>query len=46
MVALRDVQPNEELTLDYAYFLDATMEPFECNCGAVNCRKTIKGVNS
>ena len=46
MIAARDIQQNEELTLDYAYFLDTTMEPFECNCGAVNCRKTIKGVNS
>ncbi|MCE2756711.1 MAG: SET domain-containing protein-lysine N-methyltransferase [Chitinophagaceae bacterium] len=46
MIAARDIQQNEELTLDYAYFLDKTMEPFECNCGAVNCRKTIKGVNS
>jgi len=43
MVAVREIQPDEELTLDYAYFLDKTMEPFQCNCGAKNCRGVIKG---
>lgn len=46
MVAARDIQQNQELTLDYAYFLDKTMEPFQCNCGAENCRGIIKGVDS
>jgi D-alanine-D-alanine ligase len=43
MIATRDIQPSEELTLDYANFLDKEMEPFKCNCGAVNCRGVIKG---
>ena len=43
MVATRDIQQNEELTLDYAKLLDKEMEPFQCNCGAVNCRGIIKG---
>jgi D-alanine-D-alanine ligase len=43
MVATRDIQLNEELTLDYAKLLDKEMEPFQCNCGAVNCRGIIKG---
>jgi len=43
MVAVREIQQDEELTLDYAYFLDKTMEPFQCNCGAKNCRGVIKG---
>lgn len=42
MIATRDIQPGEELTLDYANFLDKEMEPFECRCGAVNCRGLIK----
>jgi D-alanine-D-alanine ligase len=44
MEATRDIQLNEELTLDYAKLLDKEMEPFQCNCGAVNCRGIIKGV--
>jgi SET domain-containing protein len=43
MIAVRDIQQNEELTLDYAYFLDKTMEPFNCNCGAEKCRGVIGG---
>ena len=44
VVALRNVSRNEELTLDYSQFLDDNMESFECKCGAVNCRGTIRGV--
>jgi D-alanine-D-alanine ligase len=43
MEATRDIQLNEELTLDYAKLLDKEMEPFQCNCSAVNCRGIIKG---
>jgi SET domain/D-ala D-ala ligase C-terminus len=42
--ALRNIAKNEELTLDYASFLDEHMEPFECHCGAPNCRKHVTGV--
>jgi D-alanine-D-alanine ligase len=38
-----EIKKGEELTLDYAQFLDHTMEPFNCNCGASNCRGLIKG---
>jgi hypothetical protein len=44
VVALRNIGQGEELTLDYATFLDAHMEPFECRCGAPGCRKWIEGV--
>ena len=44
VIALRNIARHEELTLDYAQFLDETMEPFECKCGASNCRGMIKGV--
>jgi D-alanine-D-alanine ligase len=38
-----EVKKGEELTLDYAQFLDHTMEPFNCNCGASTCRGLIEG---
>ncbi|MFZ9694545.1 MAG: hypothetical protein ACO3AY_01580, partial [Chitinophagaceae bacterium] len=43
VVSIKRVQLNEELTLDYAQFLDPSMEPFECKCGAKNCRGKISG---
>jgi hypothetical protein len=43
VVINKAVQKGEELTLDYGSFLDETMEPFNCNCGAANCRGLIKG---
>jgi D-alanine-D-alanine ligase len=42
----RAIQKGEELTLDYAAFLDHTMEPFECQCGSSKCRGLIKGGHS
>ena len=39
----RDIKKGQELTLDYAYFLDHTMEPFSCACGYLKCRGLIKG---
>lgn len=44
VIALRNISRNEELTLDYSQFLNETMEPFECKCGASNCKGLIKGV--
>jgi D-alanine-D-alanine ligase len=43
IVAKRQIPNQEELTLDYASFLDENAEPFTCLCGAVNCRGIIKG---
>jgi D-alanine-D-alanine ligase len=45
VVALRNIKKGEELTLDYATFLDENMEPFQCNCGAKNCRGLITGIS-
>ncbi|MBI1343651.1 MAG: SET domain-containing protein-lysine N-methyltransferase [Terrimonas sp.] len=44
VVAAREIEKNEELTLDYATVLDRTAEPFECRCGSENCRGIIKGI--
>ena len=40
--SLKFIKKGEELTIDYAEFLDHTMQPFECNCRAANCRGLIK----
>jgi D-alanine-D-alanine ligase-like ATP-grasp enzyme len=44
VVALSNIKKGEELTLNYASFLDETMEPFNCRCGAPNCRGLITGI--
>ncbi len=43
VIAITDIQPGQELTLDYASFLDEHMEPFQCSCGKPGCRGLIKG---
>ncbi len=44
VVALRAINKDEELTLNYASFLDEAMEPFQCNCGSSNCCGLVKGI--
>ncbi|RYY57318.1 MAG: SET domain-containing protein-lysine N-methyltransferase [Chitinophagaceae bacterium] len=44
VIALRPINRNEELTLDYSQFLDESMEPFQCQCGSPRCRGLVKGV--
>jgi D-alanine-D-alanine ligase-like ATP-grasp enzyme len=43
VIALKNIKKNEELTLDYATFLDETAMEFDCNCQSIDCRKKIKG---
>ena len=43
VVAARGIAAGEELTLDYAQFLDTAAEPFECACGAPRCRGLVTG---
>ncbi len=43
VLAIRNIHKDEELTLDYATFLDENMEPFQCQCDASNCRGLIMG---
>ena len=43
VIATRRIVAGEELTLDYAEFLDATSAPFDCQCGAASCRGRIEG---
>ena len=37
--ALRDIEPGEELTVDYEITLHSDKK--KCTCGAQNCRGTI-----
>lgn len=43
VVARRDIEPGEEITLDYATFCNEVMPAFDCRCGATACRGTIRG---
>ncbi len=43
VMAIKDIAAGEELTLDYALFLDETMEPFACQCASHNCREVVVG---
>ena len=44
--AIGNIVKGDELTLDYASFLDENMEPFKCQCGAPNCRGLITGITN
>ena len=44
VIALDNIRCGEELTLDYASFLDENMEPFQCQCGSSKCRGIITGI--
>ncbi len=46
VLALKTIDKGEELTLDYAQFLDENMEPFNCRCGSSSCRGEIRGIPS
>lgn len=41
MVALRDIQPGEEIAYDYAMTDAGIRYRFHCRCGKKNCRKII-----
>lgn len=41
-VALRDIAPGEELTVDYAQFSDVNWT-MKCYCGSKNCKGIVKG---
>jgi D-alanine-D-alanine ligase len=43
VVARRALQPDDEVTLDYATFFNEQMPSFECHCGTERCRGTIRG---
>lgn len=42
VVARRDIQPGEQLTVDYSTFCGPEMDSFQCGCGSPLCRGTIR----
>jgi len=45
LVALRDIQPGEELRFDYAMSDGEPYDEFECTCGSSICRRKITGAD-
>ncbi len=43
LVAIRDIQPGEEVCFDYAMSDATPYDEFECACGSVNCRGSVSG---
>ena len=41
--AIKDIKPGDFLTMDYETTEDELFRSFECQCGAPNCKKLIKG---
>lgn len=41
IIAIRDIEAGEELTIEYATW-STDLKPFKCNCGSPNCRKIIR----
>lgn len=44
VIAKNHIKIGDELTLDYGTFLNENIEPFNCKCGALNCRGLIQGM--
>ena len=45
LVARRDIEQGEEITVDYATFCNESMRAFECECGSPDCRQLIRGTD-
>jgi SET domain-containing protein len=41
--AMRDIEPGEEITIDYAMVDGDPRDEFECLCGSPRCRHTVTG---
>jgi hypothetical protein len=47
LVAIRNIDPNEEITFDYATVIPPGDNfSFNCTCGSVKCRKVIRAESS
>ena len=45
IIARRDIQPGEQITLDYAMLYGDEMPLFECHCDSPTCRGIIRGTD-
>jgi hypothetical protein len=43
LVAMRDIQPGEEITYDYAMSDGSPYDEFNCSCGSPHCRGHVSG---
>ena len=43
LIAMRDIDPGEEICLDYAMCDGSNYDEFECTCGSPNCRGRVTG---
>jgi hypothetical protein len=43
LVAMREIEPGEEVCFDYAMCDTMPYDEFECECGAANCRGVVTG---
>jgi hypothetical protein len=43
LVAMRDIEPGEEICFDYAMSDSTDYDEFVCSCGSPNCRKKVAG---
>lgn len=43
IVAMRAIEPGEEVTIDYAMCDGSPYDEFECACGSVSCRGRVTG---
>lgn len=43
LLAIKNIEANEELLFDYETTESLMAEPFQCSCGSENCRGEIKG---
>jgi hypothetical protein len=43
LVAMRDINPGEEICFDYAMCDGSSYDEFPCGCGTLNCRGFISG---
>lgn len=46
VIASRNINKDEELTLDYASFLDENIDPFKCTCRSLTCKGIITGLKN
>ncbi|MBI4928913.1 MAG: SET domain-containing protein-lysine N-methyltransferase [Anaerolineae bacterium] len=45
LIAMRDIDQNEEVCFDYAMSDSSDYDEFDCHCGRANCRKKISGAD-
>ena len=43
LVAMREIEPGEEMTFDYAMSDGGPYDEFQCDCGSKNCRGRVTG---